>query len=730
MLKRITAIVLIIFLSVGFLPGRLVWADTTTDTTSGTQTVDPTLSSSPSDLPSPSPASEPSPTPAADTLSVDPSPTPDPSPSPCTSQCRPDTTQQNEAAVVNSVAATSDTGNNTTGDTNGTLSDTQSNESTQSATVDASGLVNTSSNNSNDPSAAIKTGDAATSVEVVNQTNTNLSNSSYSYDVKNIYLDANGNVDLTSLGDLGQLPSALVFVRDQNNNATVVNLIYASANTGQNSVLGTGDVQSGNAYVSVNLLNFINSNFAGSTLQFVVFNIFGNLNGNIVLPDNFGAAAGPSSAKASEGEQSQVSQENNANIQNSVEATSNTGANSTGGGSITTGNATTAVNVLNFANFNILGGNFAGLIINNLGEWNGQFLGWGANGPSGPVFGLTSFDFGYFGGGSTGFDCGCIGKNQSNLATVENRVFATSNTGGNTTGGGSITTGRAFSAVNIFNFVNANIINAKGFFGIINIFGTLNGDIGGASNFPEPTTEPEADSANSELPDVHGPGGALGTALSTNVGSHVNGGDTVTFFATAKNNGTGPVYDGRVIFNLYDPNGNLAAVQTFDLGKLDAGRVARISFGLVLADSAPGGTYYAVMEAQGKVGPGDNTVTSDAQTSFMVGFPLGTFMAGGSIVPDVMAASTVGDGGAGQTGEGISGVASSYNWMEIVFMLLGYMGMAYMAQRILVRPWRVAVYYLGKYRPVRWPYVRGWDLASKLASRFAAGAMALRHFFF
>ncbi len=105
-------------------------------------------------------------------------------------------------------------------------------------------------------------------------------------------------------------------------------------------------------------------------------------------------------------------------------------------------------------------------------------------------------------------------------------------------------------------------------------------------------------------------------------------------------------------------------------------------------------------------------------------------MAGGSIVPDVMAASTVGDGGAGQTGEGISGVASSYNWMEIVFMLLGYMGMAYMAQRILVRPWRVAVYYLGKYRPVRWPYVRGWDLASKLASRFAAGAMALRHFFF
>ncbi|KKR50856.1 MAG: hypothetical protein UT84_C0005G0002 [Candidatus Curtissbacteria bacterium GW2011_GWA1_40_16] len=347
-----------------------------------------------------------------------------------------------------------------------------------------------------------------------------------------------------------------------------------------------------------------------------------------------------------------------------------------------------------------------------------------------------AFDFGAFGQGQSEASCGCFGTSQSNWASVDNQVFASANTGGNTTFDGSVRTGRAFSAVNIFNFVNANIINAKGFFGIINIFGTLNGDIGGASNFPGPTSEPEADSTNSGLPDVHGPGGALGTSLSTNVGSHINGGDTVTFFATAGNGGTGPVYDGKVIFNLYDPNGNLAAVQTFDIGRLDAGRVARISFGMVLAGSAPGGTYYAVLEAQGKVGPAspslggpdDSAVSSISRTSFMVGFPLGTFIAGGSIVPEVMA-SNIGDGGAGQVA-GSTDVASSFNWMEMVFMLLGYMGMAYIAQRLLVRPWRIAVYYLGKYRPVRWPQVRGAALASRLLSKFASGAMALRHLLF
>lgn len=732
-IKRIVVTFLIILLSVGFLPGRLVWADTgTTSTTdTSTQTVDPTPmpTPSPSGSPAPSPDPTPSPTPATETLSVDPSPTPSPdpspSPTPCPSGCATgDVTQQNQAAVNNNVAATSDTG----GNTSGTPSDTQGYQATQSATVEDSGSAGVS-DQGNGGGSNVATGNATTNVNVVNQVNTNLVNSDYSYSVKNLYLDQNGNIDLSALGSSEELPSALVVVKDSNN-ATVVNLIYASANSGQNTINGTGSVDTGNAYVSANLLNFINTNFVNSTFHLVIFNIFGTLSGNIVLPDNFGQTASTSGTQSQNGGQgSQVSQQNSADITNSVQATSNTGQNgASGGGQIQTGDATTAVNVLSLANFNIFGGSFAKLLINNFGNWNGQFLGWGTAGPSDPIYGLMAFDFGSLGSQSGG--CGCTDGSMTNTASVDNQVTATANTGGNNISGGRIITGSAFAAVNIFNFINANIINTKGFFGIINIFGTLNGDIGGASNFPQPTPDPGADSASTNQPDVHGPGGALSSSVSTNVGSHVNPGDTVTFFGTARNTGTGPVYDSKVTFNLYDPNGNLASVQTFNLGKLDAGRVAKITFGLVLAGTAPAGTYNVVLEAQGKVGTDDSAISSSSNAGFQVGLPLLTFAAGGSLAPDVLAASTIGDGGGGQGAALASDVASSYNWLEVVFMLLGYMGMLYIAQRLLVRPYRIAIYYLGRRRQWQWPQVRGRAVFFKMLSRFASGAMALRHFLF
>lgn len=739
-MKRIKTIIvtfLIILLSVGFLPGALVWADNgtagSTTTTSALQTTDPTPTPTPvpSSSPSPTPDPTPSPTPAVQTQTVDPSPTPtptpdpSPSPSPCPSNCPAgDVTQQNQAAVNNNVAATSNTG----GNTSGTPSDTQSNQATQSATLEASGSANTSANNNGSGGGSIGTGNATTGVNVVNALNSNIAGSGYTFSIKNLYADANGNIDLTQLADGQLLPSAMVVVGSQSNNAIVVNLIYASANSGQNSVLGTGNVQTGNAYSSVNLLNFINTNFFGSNIKFVVLNLFGNISGNIVLPDNLGSGGQAQSQGQSQGQGGgQVSQQNNANIQNSVEATSNTGGNSAGGGSVTTGNATTAVNVSNFANLNIFGGSFAQLLINNLGTWNGQFLGWGTAGPADPVYGLMSFNFGPLGQGGTGGACGCGDLTQSNSVSLTNQVVSTANTGGNSTQNGLIRTGSAFSVVNILNFVNANFVSVKGFFGIINIFGTLNGDIGGASNFPKEPPAGEA-SGNSNAPDVHGPGGALTTALSTNVGDHVNPGDTVTFFVRARNNGTGPVYDTNITFRLLAPDGSLASKQSFGIGKLDAGHVARISFGLALASTAPAGTYTAVVDAQGKVGPNNDTISSSSQTGFQVGLQYVSAFATGSIVPDVLAASSVGDGGAGGQSAVASGVASSYNWMEIVFMLLGYMGMAYIAQKILVRPYRIIVLYLGRRR--QWPQVRGRAVVFKLLSRFASGAMALRHFLF
>ncbi len=710
-----------------------MWADQTTGTTTTDPT--PTPTPSPSDSPSPTPASDtsisasptPTPIPTTQTTSVDssptPSPDPSPSPSPCPSSCPGgDVNQQNNATVGNNVSSTSNTGNNTVG----TPSDIESNQATQSATVEASGSASPSTNNTGSVGGNINTGGATTDVTVVNSANSNIADSAYAYSIKNVYADENGNIDLTQLADGQLLPSAMVVVGNQSNNALVVNLIYAAANSGQNSVLGTGNVQTGNAYSSVNLLNFINTNFFGSSIKFVVLNLFGNVSGNIVLPDNLGTGGSGQSQSQSQSGGGSVSQQNSANIQNNVEATSNSGSNTSGGGNTSTGNATTAVNVSNFANLNIFGGSFAQLLINNLGTWNGKFLGWGSAGAADPVYGLMSFDFGPLGQGGVGGSCGCGDLTQSNSVSLTNRVVSSANTGGNSIGNGSIRTGSAFSVVNIINFVNANFVNVKGFFGIINIFGTLNGDIGGASQFA--ATESQSQSQSQSQPDVHGPGGALSTKISTNVGGYVNPGDTVTFFAAAKNSGTGPVYDTNITFKLWAPDGSLASEQSFGVGKLDSGHVANISFGLVLSEKAPAGTYSAEVDAQGKVGPSDDIISSSSQTSFQVGLSYVSVFPTGGIVPDVLAASTSGGSSSGQGLEGASNIASARNWLETAFMILGYLGILYIAQRLIARPWRVVVAYVTRLRGYTFP--KPSVLVSRLFSRFAASAMALRHFLF
>lgn len=649
--KKFIVTVLIITLILGIVPRQVVFAEE--------------LDPSPTPTPSASPESSPDPTPT-------PEPSPDPSPTPCPTDCDSTPTgevdQSNEGTVDNTIEAGSDTGNNTVDPsptptpepevlpeaTDPVAPDPSTSQESESNPTESS----TDSQAQNGEPSVIATGDANAEVDIINLANTNESNSDTEFQIENVFGDQSGDITLVDPGANAPEPSLLLI--NQTNTATVTNFILVYANSGWNLVTGgLGDIQTGAAYATVNIINFINANLANSQLSFAIINIFGTLDGNIVLPE-------PSQLATLLGGSFDLSQLNTGIVTNNVTATSDTGNNSLEGGSIETGNAMTTANVINSVNSNMLGGSFYHLIINNYGIWNGIFAGWGNLAPEDPHYGHMFFDIGSMPALDTLVLNGDI--NQTNDATVTNTILAQSNTGNNTIGGdGQIKTGNAYTTVNLLNFINSNWAGVRGFFGLVNIFGTLNGSVGDSQHLaallePEIVKPQETQTASA---DVRSPGGALSSSMSTNVGTHVNPGDTVMFFITAQNTGTGPVYDGKVVFNLYDSNGELAAIQTFDFGQLNPGQKVKISFGAVLANSAPGGSYSALALASGTTGPDNSGVSSTTDTSFLVS---GYTNFVNSIIPEVHAAGTGESQPQIQQQQG--GIYYSETWGNIFFLIL------------------------------------------------------------
>ena len=688
--KSIVVTVLIIVYLLGILPRQAVLA----------QEVPPLDSQSESTEPSPSPDPN---------VNQQVEPSPSPSPDPCVSDCPPtEVDQTNDAVIDNQVTDVANTGDNTIEPSPSPSPEPEGDSSSTDPAAQGSGETD-------DQNAAIETGDAVSDVDMVTVANTNLVNAEITYHIENIYIDENGDIDL-SKSESYETQSSVNLEITQQNQAVVNNVVTAIANSGANTINGSsGDITTGTATVVVNIFNFINANFVNSVWQFVVINIFGNVQGNIILPE-----LGEEELSLLGTVSGDVSQENSAEVENTIDASANTGENQvSGSGSIETGDATSVVNNQNFVNFNLLGGVYYMLLVNNFGNWDGQFLGWGSLSAATPVWGQMLF-MPYF---NLQIDENgvLVAADQTNNAQLNNQITASANTGGNLIdGNGQIITGNAYSAVNLINFVNTNVVNSVGFFGIINIFGSLTGNIGGESFFAaSQSTEATESTENGDQEEVRVAGGQLETSMATNVATHVNPGDTATFFITARNPGSGPVYDAKVYFNLYDSNGEIATIQSFDLGKLEAGQTAKISFGVVLAGTAPAGLYEALVEAQGKVGPDNQGISSQAQTGFRVG--AGSF---GSLVgsfgnPDVEAASTA----AGGTGGEISGAQATNYWWWI-YSGFGMIGMAYVlyrVSRLSPRYYQILVAY-GRRRRI--------NRVSVAFSKFASKATAFRSWFF
>lgn len=430
------------------------------------------------------------------------------------------------SGVVNNNSATTTQQNNSANIVN--------NLSQNSSTGDNSNSSNTGG------TSTINTGDANTSGTILNMVNTNAAGVVVSE--FNIVDDYTGDyvLDFASnciagciVGDTvltntnngsgsvntGTIDSNENNATFQNNAVDIENNLVLDANTGDNrtdrNTGGDSTIQTGNANVAASVGNFANNNFAGNVYMGVV-NIYGDLNGDIVLPEIPGCSTCGSSqinaADSGSGDGSDnlttinntdeylLSQNNDANIVNNVNIDANTGENSTdrntsGNNSIVTGEANLMANVVNIANNNIVGGDWWLVIVNEAGNWIGKILGSpeGTNMAASSGTEISSNPNGEItvsnnGNGSQSHNTGSINQSTSNATTqnndanIVNNIDLGANTGNNsasrnTGGDNSITTGDANIILNIINFVNNNVAgNGRLFVTLVNVFGSWDGD--------------------------------------------------------------------------------------------------------------------------------------------------------------------------------------------------------------------------------------------------------------
>ena len=491
--------------------------------------------------------------------------------------------------------------------------------------------------NPNEDSSEITSGDAISVTEVVNDVNSTEVGSEVIFQTLNIFIPGDINLSLNPLSIIGDVineqnqndPVITVAFVDSQNFAYVSNDIVSVADTGGNSIEGSGDalIDTGNAYSIVSLLNKVNTTIINSKIHILTINIFGDVEGNIFLPEYQNQTEGCCGVP--------VNVSNSATVTNNVESEATTGKNTIifegeSDSSIETGDAQSVVNVTNIVNSTLVNVVFHYLYINNLGVWIGNFLGWDGFAPQS---GGESMLFSSVNGVGSGECIGCVeGMSAENSAYVENNISSYANTGGNLiSGNGSlgITTGNAYSSISIYNFVNTSIINSLGFFGSINIFGVLKGNIGGASLFETKNTNDEntqnegeddnnegENTSHTQGPVIREAGGELLIYQYNNINDFVYPGDTVTFFIEIKNPGTGRVYDTKLTITLINEAGLSVGGVEYELGDLKQREMFKITNGIVLSPYTIPGTYTAYAEVSGYIGP-DNYLISSNSISFV-----------------------------------------------------------------------------------------------------------------
>ncbi|MEK7512789.1 MAG: peptidoglycan-binding protein [Patescibacteria group bacterium] len=219
-------------------------------------------------------------------------------------------------------------------------------------------------------------------------------------------------------------------------------------------------IVTGDAFAAANILNVVNANIVNSDGFLSLLTLFGQLTGDVVLPD---PGAGEEGESLCCGTDLSVLNTSEAAVINDVTVTASTGGNGATGDSstIVTGEAAAAVNVVNIVNTNIVSSRYLLFVLNNFGSWVGDL-----------VLPGREFFSNRFGGG------GVTHVSNHNTAAVVNTVSAGAETGGNTAGVGSlIATGNAGAVSNVMTSANTNYFGGSSAMVLVRVFGNWSGNV-------------------------------------------------------------------------------------------------------------------------------------------------------------------------------------------------------------------------------------------------------------
>ena len=465
-------------------------------------------------------------------------------PPPGTVTPAPSTPTPTVTSPTTSSSPTSGTPSGTTGSgaasTNAATNNTIGNIINGTSTSGAAGVIgNTTGGNATSGNASA----ATTLTNIVNTTTGGGANAPATF-TSDINGNVNGNLVLypmimsALLQAAGSSPSsASGSTTTSNTNATttngVTNNVDLAANSGNATVANNttgGNATTGTASAMGNIINMVNSAIAAGSSFIGTINIYGNLNGNILVSPDFI----PSLIASNAGTTTNATLSDTSAITNNVKLAATSGnatvADNTSAGSATTGTAKTNVVLLNLTGHQVVAQNSLLVFVNVMGTWVGMIVD--------ATPGATSAALG------TGVTTNTANTTNVNAATdtsITNNLTLAANSGDATvahnTTGGNATSGNAMAGANILNISQSNI-GLSGWFGIlfINVFGSWLGSFGvdtppqgGSSNPPQVSTSSSGPATSGTVPQaIQFVAHAAGTTFSRPILSGASDSSTAT----------------------------------------------------------------------------------------------------------------------------------------------------------------------------------------------------------
>ncbi len=387
-----------------------------------------------------------------------------------------------------------------------TPSGTSLSASTKASITNALDSIATSGNASvkgNTTGGSATSGDALASTTIINKVDSIMSNSNNTEAatfVMDVMGDVNGDIMLEPM-----LLKAMLEARvseggniqmNASNDTSILNDVNLTATSGSATVsnnTSAGNATTGSANTMANVMNLVNSMIAANQSFDGTINIYGNLNGDILIaPDFLAQMLANNGIQASAEGATQLNARDTQEIVNNVSLAAESGAalvaNNTTGGNATSGSADTNLVIFNMTGHEIVAANSLLVFINVLGSWVGVIV----DAPQGATAAAIGND---------------VSKNDiqpslvvdaTNNTRITNNINLGSYSGdasvvGNTLAGDA-TSGNATASANIANISNSSL-GLSGWFGrlFINVFGTWNGSFGVNTSAGDPVRPVSSD---------------------------------------------------------------------------------------------------------------------------------------------------------------------------------------------------------------------------------------------